>query len=140
MCFFSCNSMPGSGCLALHGVNPNLKKWKKKSQFKYCPLMWMFCSRKASKKINKLHERALKIIYQDDISNFEELLEKENSFWIHYLCQTRYTWTSKLFVIFVWWKSHKCPSVEVIESQRCTHFFYNQLNFSSQPQVGQRRY
>ena len=29
MCFFSCNSTPRSGCSALHGVNPNLKKKKK---------------------------------------------------------------------------------------------------------------
>ena len=40
----------------------------------------MFCSKKANNKINKLHERALRIIYQDEISNFEKLLEKDNSF------------------------------------------------------------
>ena len=44
----------------------------------------MFCSRKANNKINKLHERALRIVYQDDISNFEQLLEKDNSFSIHH--------------------------------------------------------
>ena len=54
------------------------------SQFKYCPLIWMFCSRKANNKINKLHERALRIVYQDDISNFEQLLEKDHSFSIHH--------------------------------------------------------
>ena len=35
----------------------------------------MFCSRKANNKINKLHEGALRIVYQDNISNYEELLE-----------------------------------------------------------------
>ena len=45
------------------------------SQFKYCLLIWMFCSRKANNKINKLHEGALRIVYQDNISNYEELLE-----------------------------------------------------------------
>ena len=54
------------------------------SQFKYCPLIWMFCSREANNKINKLHERALRIVYEDNISTFEELLEKENSFSIHH--------------------------------------------------------
>ena len=44
----------------------------------------MFFSRKANSKINKLHERALRIVYQDGISNFEELLEKYNSFSIHH--------------------------------------------------------
>ena len=32
------------------------------SQFKSCPLIWMFCSRKANTRINKLHERALRIV------------------------------------------------------------------------------
>ena len=44
----------------------------------------MFCSRKANNKINKLHERALRIVYDDDISSFEQLLEKDNSFTIHH--------------------------------------------------------
>ena len=54
------------------------------SQFKYCPLIWMFCSRKANTRINKLHERALRIVYEDNISNFDELLEKDKSFSIHH--------------------------------------------------------
>ena len=54
------------------------------SQFKYCPLIWMFCSRTANGKINKLHERALRIVYDDLESSFEELLEKDNSFNIHH--------------------------------------------------------
>ena len=44
----------------------------------------MFCSRKANGKINKLHERALRIVYDDLASSFEELLEKDNSFNIHH--------------------------------------------------------
>ena len=44
----------------------------------------MFDSRRTNNKINKLYERALRIVYQDDISNFEEiLLEQDNSFPIH---------------------------------------------------------
>ena len=43
-----------------------------KSQFAYCPLVWMFCFR----------ERALKLIYQEN-SNFEALLEKQHDFSIH---------------------------------------------------------
>ena len=44
----------------------------------------MFCSRKANNKINKLHERALRIVYENNISTFEKLLEKDNSFSIHH--------------------------------------------------------
>ena len=35
-------------------------------------------------KINKLHERGLRIIYNDKKSNFEELLGKDNSVSIHH--------------------------------------------------------
>ena len=31
-------------------------------QFNYCPLTWMFHSRQLNTKINKLHERALRIV------------------------------------------------------------------------------
>ena len=53
------------------------------SQFAYCPLVWMFCSRTMNNKINKLRERALQILYKDDVSSFEELLGKDNSITIH---------------------------------------------------------
>ena len=40
------------------------------SQFNYCPLIWMFCGRTANNKINRLHERALRIAYEDFESTF----------------------------------------------------------------------
>ena len=42
------------------------------SQFSYCPLVWMFCGRKINHKINYLHERALRLVYCDYSSTFEE--------------------------------------------------------------------
>ena len=53
------------------------------SQFQYCPLVWMFHSRKMNNKINRLHERALRIAYKDYASSFESLLEKDRSVTIH---------------------------------------------------------
>ena len=53
-----------------------------KSQFAYCPLVWMFCFRQSNNLINKVHERVLKLIYQEN-SNFEVLLEKQHDFSIH---------------------------------------------------------
>ena len=35
------------------------------SIFNYCPLTWMFHSRKLNNRINKLHERPLKIVYKN---------------------------------------------------------------------------
>ena len=54
------------------------------SQFGYCPLIWMFHSRALNNKINSIHERALRISYEDKTSTFEQLLEKDNSVSIHH--------------------------------------------------------
>ena len=54
------------------------------SQFSYCPLIWMFHSRRLNNKINSIHERALRITYQDNTSAFQELLNKDNSLSIHH--------------------------------------------------------
>ena len=43
----------------------------------------MFCSSTANNKINMLHERALRIVYDDYNSKFEQLLTKDVSFTIH---------------------------------------------------------
>lgn len=49
-----------------------------KSQFSYCPLTWICCSRN-NRKISRLHELCLQIVYQYSWSLFEELLEKDSS-------------------------------------------------------------
>ena len=53
------------------------------SQFAYSPLVWMFHNRSLNNKINRLHERALRMVYNDDISTFNELLTRDGSFTIH---------------------------------------------------------
>ena len=55
-----------------------------KAQFNYCPAAWMFHNRSLNNKMNRLHERCLRIIYNDKHSNFEELLVKDNSVSIHH--------------------------------------------------------
>ena len=54
------------------------------SQFSYSPLTWMFHDRNLEHLINRVHERALRCVYLDDTSPFEELLKKDNSFSIHH--------------------------------------------------------
>ena len=54
-----------------------------KSQFSYCPLVWMCHSHANNGKINRLHERCLRIIYSDKQSSFETLLEKDGSVSVH---------------------------------------------------------
>ena len=48
-----------------------------KSQFSYCPLLWMFCSRRSKNLINNIHERALRATFDDHTTNFAQLLEKK---------------------------------------------------------------
>ena len=54
-----------------------------KSQFSYCPLIWMCHSRANNNKINRLHERCLRIVFSEKQSSFETLLEKDSSVSIH---------------------------------------------------------
>ena len=55
------------------------------SQFSYCPLVWMFChSRRLNKRINHIHERGLRIVYEDYTSSFSELLKINGSVSIHH--------------------------------------------------------
>ena len=54
------------------------------SQFGYCPLVWMFHSRTLNNRINRLHERALRLVYEIPSLTFEQLLKKDNSFTIHH--------------------------------------------------------
>ena len=54
------------------------------SQFNYCPLVWICCNRSLNNKINRLHERCLRIVYNDKKSNFNEVLVKDSSISIHH--------------------------------------------------------
>lgn len=53
------------------------------SQFSYCPLVWMFCSSTMNKKINRIHERALRVVYRDYTSSFDDLLCKDKCLTFH---------------------------------------------------------
>ena len=54
------------------------------SQFSYCPFVWMCHSRTVHSLINNIHERSLRIVYNDNISSFTQLLEKSGSVGIHH--------------------------------------------------------
>ena len=76
---------------ALARVTPLMDTEKRKilmnaffnAQCSYCPLTWMFHSRNLNNKVNKLHERCLRIVYNNDTSSYEDLLEIDNSVSIH---------------------------------------------------------
>ena len=54
-----------------------------KYQLNYCPLVWMFCSRRSSNLINKVQKRALRITYNDQLTDFKSLLSNHNEITIH---------------------------------------------------------
>ena len=55
------------------------------SEFGYCPLIWTFHgNRSLNNCMNKLHERALRLVYRDYDSTYESLLLKDGSSMIHH--------------------------------------------------------
>ena len=77
----------GRKIFALASVTPYMRIAKKRtvmnafftSQLSYCPLVWMCHSRTNKNKINRLHERCLRVVYNDKQSSFNELVEKGGS-------------------------------------------------------------
>ena len=62
---------------ALLRTLPYLKNDKRiKSQLNYCPLAWMFCSRKSSNMINKVQQRALRLTYKANENNIQTSLNQ----------------------------------------------------------------
>ena len=53
------------------------------SQVSHCLLVWMLSERGLNNKINHLHEKALRIAYKDELSDFETMLENDNAVTIH---------------------------------------------------------
>ena len=82
----------GQKLKALSIISPYLEANKKellfksmvKSQFSYCPLVWMFCSRNANNLINKIQERSLRLITNDRTSTLEHLLRTNNEITTHH--------------------------------------------------------
>ena len=50
----------------------------------YCPITWVFFSRSCNSKINKLQEKALRLVYDDHESSFDVLLNKNKTSPIHH--------------------------------------------------------
>ena len=75
------------------------------SQFNYCPIVWMCQGRGLNNKINNLHERALRTVYQDKKSSFETLLKRDKSVSIH-IKNSQYLAT-EIFKV----KNDLCPEI-----------------------------
>ena len=106
------------------------------SQFSYSPLVWMFHSRKLNTKINNLHYRALRMVYRDEISSFEELLIKDGSITIHhrnlqFLVIEMYkvfTGVAPAFMSGIFEKNWNACTENVSANTRSQSNFYNHSN------------
>ena len=54
-----------------------------RSSFNFCPLVWHFCSKTSSAKMEKLQYRALRLVFNDFDSSYETLLERVNMPTLH---------------------------------------------------------
>ena len=77
---------------ALFRIIPKLRNEKKAklltdsfffSIFQYCPMIWMFCSKRMNKLINQLHKKILKLRYQLKGETLYKLLSIDDSHVIH---------------------------------------------------------
>ena len=46
------------------------------SNFNYCPIVWHFCGIQNTRKMEKIQERALRFVYKDFTSTYDQLLKK----------------------------------------------------------------
>ena len=97
------------------------------SQFSYCPLLWMCHSRTLNSKINKLHERSLRLVYDDGQSTFEELLNIGKSVTIHH--RSVQVLATELY------KVHHglAPELmnDIFEKRNVTYYFRNNSTFET---------
>ena len=54
-----------------------------KAQFSYCPLIWMLHDRYLNAKVNKIHERPLRIVYKDTHADYEALMKLDDAVSAH---------------------------------------------------------
>ena len=93
-----------------------------KSQFNYWRLVWIFCSKKLNSIISKLHERSIRIVLNDYLSDFNELLENN-----HEICNHHRNIRILLIKIFKIKNELTPPIMESILNRRVST--YNLSNF-----------
>ena len=60
-----------------------IKTTERRQWRRCCPLPWMFSTREVNHKTNRLHERGLRALLNDETSTFNDMLSKSNDTTIH---------------------------------------------------------
>ena len=106
------------------------------SHFSYCPLVWMFHNSNINTRINNLHFRALRMVYREETSTFEEPLERDGSVTIHqrnlqFLAIEMFKVEKGLAPIFmneIFPKNKNKGAENVSSNTRANAIFYNSSN------------
>ena len=53
------------------------------SQFNYCAIIWMFYSRKPKLRLENIHKRALRVVFNECDKNHKDLLADHDEISIH---------------------------------------------------------
>ena len=53
------------------------------SEFNYCAIVWMFCSRKSKLKLENIHKRTLRVVFNEYGKNYKDLLADHDEISIH---------------------------------------------------------
>ena len=85
------------------------------SQFEYCPLVWMFHNRRHNNKLNRLHERMLRIVCKDYKSSLAKLLSEGKQFTVHHKN------VQKLAIEMYKVKNELCPKIMLDFFKEVTH-------------------
>ena len=102
------------------------------SHFSYCPLIWMFCSKKSTKKINAVHERSLRIIRNDYESLYPLLLEETHQITFHQQCIN-----SLMREVYKYLNGHSLDIMSEIHKDifACLFSIHNTISLSCHEQV-----
>ena len=113
-----------------------------KYQFGYAPLIWMFTSKNSMLKINKIHWRTLRVVYDDYNTTYEELHARHNDISIHqkhlkHLATEVYKFLANLNPEFMWpfFKNKSVPyklrngNICILPPARSSHYGINSVQF-----------
>ena len=53
------------------------------SQFSYCAILWMFCSKKSKLRLENIHKRTWTVVYNEYEKNYKDLLADHDDISIH---------------------------------------------------------
>ena len=112
------------------------------SQFNYCATVWMFCSRKSKIRLENVHTRTLRVVYNEYEKNYKDLLVDHDEISINqkhlqFLATEVFKLANKLNPQFMWcfFENHdipynlRCGGVVELPGTNTTKYRTNSLNF-----------